>query len=172
MFEKILNADKISYLWCNRFQKHPGVINFFRLVSKTGDGYLYVIFGIMAIFLDAENGLNFFFVGALAYALEVPSFIILKHLFKRHRPFEVMTNAHYSLTPSDKFSLPSGHSAAAFLMATLIAVFYPMFIDIVFVWAILVGISRVMLGVHYPTDIVAGALLGMSCTSIALFILG
>jgi undecaprenyl-diphosphatase len=62
--------------------------------------------------------------------------------------------------PSDRFSLPSGHTAAAWVIAILVALHYPILAIPVFIWATLVGISRVYLGVHYPTDILAGFILG------------
>jgi undecaprenyl-diphosphatase len=72
------------------------------------------------------------------------------------------------IVPSDKFSFPSGHTAAAFLFAWMIHTIYPTFSVIAFIWAALVGLSRVLQGVHYPTDIVAGAALGSSCAYLSI----
>ena len=72
------------------------------------------------------------------------------------------------IRPSDKYSLPSGHTAAAFLMASLLAAFYPAMAVVVFVWAGCIGASRLLLGVHYLTDLIAGALLGSGCALLVL----
>ncbi len=72
------------------------------------------------------------------------------------------------ITPSDRYSLPSGHTAAAFLMATVLAASFPLWAPLLFTWAILVGASRLLLGVHYLSDLVAGALLGSGCALWAL----
>jgi undecaprenyl-diphosphatase len=63
----------------------------------------------------------------------------------------------------------SGHTSAAFMMATLISYFFPLFMIPLYCWAALVGFSRVILGVHFPTDTLVGVILGIST---ALFSLG
>lgn len=104
---------------------------------------------------------------ALAFALEIPAFMVLKRLFKRLRPFETLNKAAFYITPSDKFSLPSGHSAAAGVMCAMMVIYYPALADIFIMWALLVMLSRVILGVHYPSDTLAGVALGFLCTAIA-----
>lgn len=171
MLMSLLNLDRSLLLWCIRYQQHPAVIRSFREISRTGDGYLYVGIGLLAWWLDSKNGLPFLTAGLLAFAVEIPSFIALKKLIRRDRPFVRIDGAKKAIDPSDKFSLPSGHTTAAFLMASLILAFYPEWAVLAFIWASLIGASRVVLGVHYPTDILAGAVLGISCASLALAVL-
>ena len=141
-------------------------------LSKTGDGYLYLALGVTLWMFEPSFGQLFLFTALMAYALELPIYVVLKKMFKRPRPCDLYTNLTSHITPSDKFSLPSGHTAAAWLMACIISHFYPTFAVVAYVWASLIGISRILLGVHYPTDVLAGAILGVTIASLSIFTLG
>lgn len=142
-----------------------------KLISKTGDGHLYLAVGLILWAFDPKDGPLFLYTALLAYALELPIYVLLKKSFKRQRPCELMGYLNAHIKPSDKFSLPSGHTAAAFLMASLLAHFYPSVSIIVYAWAGVIGLSRILLGVHYPSDILAGATLGITISFLSLNIL-
>lgn len=141
-------------------------------LSKTGDGYLYFLIGMLLWAFEPEHGELFLYTALMAYALELPLYVILKKMFKRQRPCDLLMNLKAHVTPSDKFSLPSGHTAAAWLMASIITYYYPSFAVLACSWAGLIGLSRILLGVHYPSDVVAGMLLGISIASLSLSLLG
>ncbi|MBT1065873.1 phosphatase PAP2 family protein [Bowmanella sp. Y26] len=142
-----------------------------RWISRTGDGHLYLLLGLVLWFFEPTHGDLFLYTALLAYALELPIYVVLKKLFKRTRPCDLLRNFNAHISPSDKFSLPSGHTAAAFLMASLIAHYYPLFALPVYAWASTIGLSRVLLGVHYPSDILAGICLGMTISVFSLSLL-
>jgi undecaprenyl-diphosphatase len=118
-----------------------------------------------------EHGHSFALAGAAAYAVELPLYKILKNTIKRDRPFAVLAEIHSAVVPIDRFSFPSGHTAAAVIMATLLAHFFPMLSVPAFIWAALVAFSRIYLGVHYPTDTVAGVALGFFSAQVGLALL-
>lgn len=164
----LLDLDCLAYLRINALHRMPGVTLAARTLSHSGDGHLYFAIGLLLAWFGGAVGLDFFIAGLVAFIIELPLYITLKKRFRRHRPFAVVNGANALIVPSDKFSLPSGHTAAAFLMATLILGFFPAFAGIAFAWALLIGMSRIVLGVHYPSDILAGALLGTLCASTVL----
>ncbi|CAA0091846.1 Putative undecaprenyl-diphosphatase YbjG [BD1-7 clade bacterium] len=171
MMASISEIDRTTYLWFNQFQQQKWLMKITRGVSFTGDGYFYPLIAGFIYLINKELGLIFLFTGLLAFLFEIPSFIGLKHLFKRNRPFVQLHNAKKLVQPSDKFSLPSGHAAAAFVVATLIAYMFPYWAGLAYLWATLIGLSRVLLGVHYPGDIIAGAALGVMCTFVSILAL-
>ena len=106
-----------------------------------------------------------------AFLLELPLYVWLKRRIRRPRPADAEASLRAFIKPSDRFSFPSGHTAAAALMATLVAVHYPALTALAVPLAVLIGLSRVVLGVHFPTDILAGAVLGSLCAGMSLVLL-
>jgi undecaprenyl-diphosphatase len=160
----------ISYIYS--WNRRHFLDSFFYWISKSGDGYLYGICGILFLITDFNATLTMVVSGLVAFAFELPLYQFVKRTIKRIRPFECLKQIYCRIIPPDKFSFPSGHTAAAFLMANLIANFHPEFSYPLFVWASLVGFSRVYLGVHYPTDVLAGMLLGILTSNLGLLIGG
>lgn len=140
-------------------------------ISHTGNGYYYPVVPAVLLLVDSQKAWSFFLAGVFAFAIELPLYKLLKKGIKRDRPCEVLSGVHGRVLPSDQFSFPSGHTAAAFVMATLLSHFFPIFSIPLFFWAFLVGFSRIYLGVHYPTDILAGLAIGLLSALSALIIL-
>jgi hypothetical protein len=87
-----------------------------------------------------------------------------KTLVKRQRPFKSLRNVHMNGTPAlDVYSFPSGHTSSGFAMATMLALRYPEYPLVyapVYVWSLIVAYGRPYFGMHYPSDLLAGALIG------------
>lgn len=156
------------FTWLINARMHGTLTKASRYLSKTGDGPLYLI--IIGLLYWSEGFDNPFLQAVLlAFLIERPIYFALKNGLKRNRPQAALQNFRSTITPSDKFSFPSGHSSAAFMMATLLGYYLPVLMPLLYGWATLVGFSRVVLGVHFPTDTLIGAILGVGT---ALFSLG
>ncbi|AFV00007.2 hypothetical protein M5M_14350 [Simiduia agarivorans SA1 = DSM 21679] len=139
-----------------------------RLISRLADGPLYLVIALGFAACDGERGLRFLTFGLACYALEVPLYLLLKRFFKRERPFRQL-NCWHGFVPADEFSFPSGHTAAAAVFAALLGIYYVDNAFLLCAGVFLVGASRVVLGVHFPGDIFAGAILGISCVGVMAF---
>lgn len=166
-FRRVHQLDTLAFLWVHVTKKFA-YRKSIRWVSRTGDGPLYVIMAMVLLMVEPDRSAIFVGVGLFAYGLEVGLYLLLKNLIRRDRPSVKIESYQPWITPSDQFSFPSGHTAAAFVFAGLVAFFYPVFAAPCYFWASLIGASRVLLGVHYPSDIAAGAVLGSSCAILGI----
>ena len=157
--------DVAAFYWCLRRKHRQLFIQGSYWVSKSADGPLYALFGLLLL-LQGSN--QFFVLLAAGFVVERCLYYILKNYFKRNRPPAALPNFKSEVQPSDQFSFPSGHTSAAFMMTVLLAGLFPSVYWALLPWAACVGVSRVMLGVHFPTDILAGACLGITCGLTAL----
>lgn len=167
LLSSIHKYDVFMFTWLINVRMHSTLTTTSRYISKTGDGPLYLI--IAGLLYWNEGVSPILQAILLAFLIERPLYFVLKNSLRRNRPQAALQNFHSIITPSDKFSFPSGHTSAAFMMATLLSYYAPALMPLLYGWAALVGFSRVVLGVHFPTDTLVGAILGIST---ALFSLG
>lgn len=144
----------------NHTSQYRIIRDLFRCVSRLGDGiFWYSLMAGILIFEGAE-GVTPVLHMVLAGLVGTGLYKWLKGKTLRPRPYEVRQDIWLTGTPLDKFSFPSGHTLHAVLFCVVMISYYPQLTFIVVPFTSLVGLSRVVLGLHYPSDVFAGALLG------------
>lgn len=139
--------------------------------SKSGNGGLYLLLAVLVSWLGTVQQSSLALTLLVGFVIERPIYYVAKNSFARIRPCDSLVKGAY-IVPSDKFSLPSGHSAGAFLVAMILSQYFPALTWLWLSWAAGVAASRVLLGVHFPADVVIGALIGASCGVLAIICVG
>ena len=133
----------------------------FRLVSRLGDGMFW--YGLMTLILITKGaeGLTPVLHMVVAGLAGTILYKWLKGKTLRPRPYEVRQDIRLTGKPLDKFSFPSGHTLHAVVFTAVALNYYPQLSIILLPFTAMVGLSRVVLGLHYPSDVLAGALIGL-----------
>jgi len=164
---KMHEAD--ARLFCSVFQgtEKSWLRTLAKSLSHSADGYLFVLLPLALWLAQSPLAGGFCKLLCLALATERCAYWLLKNGLRRRRPEESLDNFHSVITASDRFSFPSGHTSAAFLLVTCLTLVYQGPAASLYIWASSIGLSRIVLGVHYPGDTVAGAAMGsvIACAS-------
>lgn len=142
---------------------------FFKTVSRLGDGVFWYV--LMVLLPLAYGAAAWPVVGrmALAGALGLAVYKWLKTRTSRPRPYQVYSAISAAAPALDRFSFPSGHTLHAVAFSLVAASGFPQLAPLVYPFAVLVAISRPVLGLHYPSDVLAGAVLGaLAAQAVAL----
>jgi undecaprenyl-diphosphatase len=94
----------------------------------------------------------------------------LKGKTLRPRPYEVRQEITLAGSPLDKFSFPSGHTLHAVIFSMVALHYFPQLAFVLMSFTVLVALSRVVLGLHYPSDVIAGALIGAILADLSFLI--
>jgi undecaprenyl-diphosphatase len=170
-FDRPVTAPELRLcLSMNRYGARPWVRRGFALVSRLGDGvFWYVLMAALPLFAGVEGvhaSSHLALVGLVALAL----YRALKWHTRRPRPFARHRSITAHVAPLDEFSFPSGHTLHAVGFTLVATHYFPMLGWILWPFALLVALSRVVLGLHYPSDVLAATALAVALArgSIAL----
>lgn len=152
--------DQRVFLWFASACHYKILSLLARIISKSGDGYIQILLPLIMWFSLGSEAVDYIVVISAAFVAERSLYWVLKNSLKRKRPPEAIPLFEAIITASDEFSFPSGHTSSAFLLSTITAFYFPIAAIPLTIWASAVGLSRVIVGVHFPADILAGFCLG------------
>src|ERR1700680_2258911 len=139
----------------------PRWLRFWMIAStRLGDGWIWYSVGIALLLFGGDMRFVAFASSAAAVAATVVLFPLLKKASKRKRPCQLESHCWANVLPPDQFSFPSGHARSAFAIAIPLCIFYPQLQAALLALSVSIAVSRVILGMHFVSDVVVGSLLG------------
>jgi undecaprenyl-diphosphatase len=155
--------DHAEYRLCRRLNRgieHTAIRVFFMTASRLGDGVIW--YALMAVlpFVYGAQGLRVSLIMLVTSAAGLAVYKFLKRTFVRERPFIRHAGISLAGAPLDRYSFPSGHTLHAVAFTWQGCAAFPELSLVLVPLALAIAASRVVLGLHYPTDVLVGALLG------------
>ncbi len=165
-----LEMDERLCLQLSRAARIRCVRAIFRTVSRLGDGVFW--YALMLALLAADGAAAISPVLHIAAAASAGTVLYrwLKAKTLRPRPFKVNRAITCNARPLDQFSFPSGHTLHAVAFTTIAIAYHPRLAFLLIPFTLLVALSRMVLGLHYPSDVLAGAAIGAAIAGISLAI--
>jgi undecaprenyl-diphosphatase len=145
----------------NRWRAPRWVRMWMLFATRAGDGWLWGAIGIALLLSGDSQRFHAVAAGSLAVATGILIFHRIKRAVGRVRPRDIEPHCWACIVTRDRFSFPSGHSTTAFAVAVSIGSFYPEVLPLLLVLAANVAISRVIVGMHFLSDVLVGSAMGM-----------
>ena len=140
--------------------------------TRGGDGWLWYGIGALLFVIGGPRRFDAIAAAALASAAGVALFLFVKKHTARKRPCHIEPHRWSTLLPPDQFSFPSGHTISAFAVSVALAKFYPELWPVLMFCAGNIAVSRIVLGMHFLSDVVAGGIIGSGLGYAAARVLG
>ncbi len=170
MLDYIAHRDHTLMRRVNRWHAPRWIRAWMLCATRGGEGWLWYTLGAVFLLTGGPRRFHAVAAAALAAALGVTLFLRLKKAAARRRPCAFEPHCWAILLPPDQFSFPSGHTITAFAVAVSLSRFYPELSLGLFFCALSIAASRILLGMHFLSDVLAGAAIGggLACAAVWL----
>lgn len=160
LFSRMDEIELRFCLWLNRPCHSNAIQRFFSIISRLGNGVLWYSLMSVLPFIDAEHGLENAVHMGLTALVGYVVYKMLKDRLVRERPYFTHPDIKLGTAPLDKFSFPSGHTLHAMGFSIIAISYYPPLAWVLVPFTLLTAMSRIILGLHYPSDVLAGGAIG------------
>ncbi len=168
--ESLLEWDR---RWTRRLNASVGVApvrTLFRVVSRLGNGVIWYLLMLALAMTQGRIGLETSLRMLAAGTIGLAFYKLLKSTTTRPRPYRVLRDIRAGIAPLDAFSFPSGHTLHAVAFTTVAVFYFPVLTAVLVPFTLLIALSRVVLGLHYPSDVLAGAAIGAGVAHAVLLV--
>jgi len=154
------SAERRLCIAMNRWGARHALRRLFGVISRLGDGvFWYALMAVLATF-GGTRGIVSALHMALTGIVAATMYKGLKRWTRRPRPFRTHDAIIPYVAPLDEFSFPSGHTLHAVSFTLIALAYYPMLAPLLVPFTVLVMLSRIVLGLHYPSDVLAATVIG------------
>ena len=165
------HVDSHLCITFNRTSHNILIRNFFKAISRLGDGIFWYSLMALMLVVAQEKGLLPVIHMSIAGLTGTIVYKWLKVRTLRPRPFKVHQQISLRSIPLDQFSFPSGHTLHAVIFSMIAIHYFPMLSVVLLPFTFLIGLSRPILGLHYPSDVLVGALIGALISTISFYMI-
>lgn len=141
----------------------------FSFLNSFGRGYVHD-FCLSLLLFGSGSVRTAGMASALALLVSHLQVMLIKKLYPRKRPYLTLKETQVLQNPLKDHSFPSGHTTAVFSVITPLMIFFPILALLLIPVGVSVGLSRIYLGLHYPSDVLAGTALGISVGTLSAMI--
>jgi undecaprenyl-diphosphatase len=168
--EQPLSADAAVCVRVNGLCARSGTRRVFSTISRLGDGVAWYVLMAALVVGDGMHGVAVSAQIAATGVIGLTLYRLLKRWTRRPRPFASHGRIHAWTAPLDEFSFPSGHTLHAVAFTVVALAHYPALAWVLVPLTTCIAVSRVVLGLHYPSDVLAAIVVGAGLGSLSLWL--
>ena len=163
--------ERAVALWMHRASTRDWVVRVLAAVSRVGDGWIWYAILVCLPIAGGPVGTSASVRAVGVGLVNLILYRIIKRWIARPRPYRTCPGICARARSLDEFSFPSGHTLHSVAFSVILTVYYP--VSALFVWplTVLIALSRMVLGLHYPSDVIVGALIGAFTAAVSFNLL-